>query len=179
MKEEDLYSLRHPIGKQKIEGDITDEMLKQFIKEIEDAPAELRKAISGLNEEQLNTPYRPGGWTVKQVVHHLPDSHLNCYIRFKLALTENEPLVKPYKEAAWAALKDSILTPADVSLNLFDALQTRWTVLLRSMSKEDFARKYNHPENGLVRLDRVTAVYAWHGRHHIAHITSLRKRMNW
>ncbi len=179
MPAEDLELLKYPIGKLKIDGEITDEMLKLFIKEIEDAPAELRKVVEDLNEEQLDTPYRPGGWTVRQVVHHLPDSHLNTYIRFKLALTENEPSIKSYNEAAWANLKDSILTPVSVSLDLFEALHKKLVILLRSMSRDDFRKSFHHPERGLVRLDYNVAIYAWHGKHHIAHITSLRKRMDW
>ncbi len=179
MNEADEFKLRYPIGKFKIEGEVTADMIKGFIRDLEEAPTNLYNAVNGLSEEQLNTPYRPGGWNVKQVVHHLPDSHMNSYIRFKLALTEDEPLVKTYKEAKWAELPDSINTPVSVSLRLFENLHIRWVALLKAMSAEDFKRTLHHPENGIMKLDRTLAVYAWHGKHHIAHITSLRKQMNW
>ncbi len=135
--------------------------------------------MAGLSPEQLDTPYRPGGWTVRQVVHHVPDSHINSYIRFKLALTEPEPTIKPYDEALWAELADTPATPVEVSLTLLDSLHGRWVPLLRSLSGADFARQFRHPELGMVRLDGNLALYAWHGRHHVAHITSLRERMGW
>ena len=140
----------------------------------------MREAIRGLNEKQLDTPYRDGGWTVRQVVHHVPDSHLNAYTRVKLALTENAPTIKPYDEAAWAALPDSRSTPIETSLRMLEALHERWTGLLRSMKPEDFQRRFTHPEHGKTfTLDWLVAMYAWHGRHHVAHITSLRERMGW
>jgi uncharacterized damage-inducible protein DinB len=171
--------LRYPIGKFHLEGEITDSLRREFIRQIEDAPEQLRKAVENLNDDQFNTPYRAEGWTVRQVVHHLPDSHMNSYIRFKLALTEYSPRVKTYDEAEWAKLKDSSLTPVSVSLNLFEALHKRWAVLLKSLSASDLQRTFSHPEHGLISLDRTLALYAWHGRHHIAHITSLRERMGW
>ncbi len=155
------------------------EQRTQWIAEIAETPAKLRAAVAGLNEDQLQTPYREGGWTVRQVVHHVPDSHMNAYVRFKLALTETEPLIKPYKEAAWAELADSRETPIEVSLALLDHLHDRWVRLLRSLREEDFARPFRHPELGVVPLERNLALYAWHGKHHVAHITALRERERW
>jgi uncharacterized damage-inducible protein DinB len=148
------------------------------IEEIRAAPARLRAALDGLDERQLDTPYRPGGWTLRQVAHHLPDSHLNAYIRCKLALTEDAPTIKPYDEAAWARLQDSRLC-IDVSLRLLDAVHERWVVLLDSLSEAEWERTFVHPEVGVTRLDQLVALYAWHGRHHEAHVTSLRERMGW
>ncbi len=135
--------------------------------------------MTGLNEEQLNTPYRDGGWTVRQVVHHLADSHMNAYVRFKLALTENEPTIKPYDEAAWAETADVRESPIEVSLALLENLHARWVALLQSMSEADFARQFRHPQLGAVPLEKNLALYAWHGRHHVAHIASLRERRQW
>jgi len=132
-----------------------------------------------LNEAQLDTPYRDGGWTVRQVVHHVPDSHMNAYIRFRLALTEHEPVIKPYDEAAWAELVDAKSAPPEISLTLLDALHDRWVRLLRSMSDADFLKQFRHPELGVVPLEKNLALYAWHGKHHVAHITRLRERMQW
>ena len=133
----------------------------------------------GLSPEQLDTPYRPEGWTVRQVVHHVPESHMNAYVRFKLALTEDHPTIKPYDEDAWAKLPDVAITPIEVSLQLLAALHSRWVDLLRSMQPSDFARTLFHPERGLLTLDQMLAMYAWHSAHHLAHITSLRERMGW
>ena len=138
-------------------------------------PARMRQAIAGLEKDQLDTPYRDGGWTVRQVVHHVPDSHLNAYIRFKWAMTEDAPTIKPYDESAWAALKDSELTPVEVSLTLLESLHARWTVLLRSLKPEDFQRRFTHPDSGPHDLDWLLRLYSWHGNHHLAHITSLRE----
>jgi hypothetical protein len=171
--------LRYPIGKFKAPEEYTDELIKQYIKDIEDTPANLRNAVAGLNEAQLDTPYREDGWTIKQVVHHVPDSHMNAYIRFKLALTEGQPVVKTYEEDLWAELKDTFLTPISVSLDLLDFLHKRWVVLLRSLEKEDFDRTYMNPQSGLFNLKQALGMYSWHGRHHIAHITELRKRNGW
>ncbi len=179
MNEKELEKLRYPIGKFKTEDNITTKMIKEFILEIEKAPDELKRAVNVLSETQLNTPYRSGGWTVKQVVHHLADSHMNSYIRFKLALTEKSPQIKPYDEAEWAKLKDSEETPVQVSVDLFAALHKRWIILLNNLSSNDLKKTFFHPERGLVRLDKTIALYAWHGKHHIAHINSLRKRMGW
>jgi len=171
--------LRYPIGRFKFEESITEEQRRRFIDQIEGTPAELRSAVQGLSPEQLDTPYRPGGWTVRQVVHHLPDSHLNSYTRFKLALTEDEPTIKPYHEDRWAELEDSLNAPIEMSLMLLEALHRRWVLLLRSLSPPEFARTFKHPELGVVSLDKNISLYAWHGRHHVAHITSLRERMGW
>ncbi len=135
--------------------------------------------MRGLTPAQLDTPYRPGGWTVRQVVHHVPESHMNAYVRFKLALTEDEPVIKPYDEARWAMLPDIAVAPVEASLALLEALHLRWVALLESMTNAEFTRRFQHPELGPVRLDQSLASYAWHGRHHVAHITSLRQRMAW
>ena len=143
-------------------------------------PDELRRAVQGLSSDQLDTPYRPGGWTVRQVAHHVPDSHLNAYTRFKLALTEETPTIKPYDEALWAELSDTRETPIDTSLTLLSCLHERWVRLLRALKSKDFARRLNHPEwEAPMSLDVLLALYAWHGPHHVAHVTSLRKRMGW
>jgi len=132
-----------------------------------------------LSEQQLDTPYRDGGWTVRQVVHHMPDSHMNSYVRLRLALTENEPIIKPYVEHLWADLYDARTAPIAVSLALLEALHQRWVMLLRSLKPADFSRTFRHPENGVRTIDWLLQLYAWHGRHHVAHITSLRERMKW
>jgi uncharacterized damage-inducible protein DinB len=170
--------LRYPIGRfSSPDGDGTSIRPAQ-IRALRLLPTQLRAAISGLSDAQLDTPYREGGWTIRQLVHHLADSHANSFIRFKLALTEEWPTIKPYDEAAWARLPDSNL-PIDGSLAFIDALHQRWVVLLESMTEDDFQRGYNHPENGRQNLARALAIYEWHGRHHTAHITSLRARMGW
>jgi uncharacterized damage-inducible protein DinB len=171
--------LSYPIGRFEWKGLQTLEERQRLIDEIARAPQRLRAAVSDLSVQQLETPYRPGGWTVRQVVHHVPESHMNSYIRFKLALTENQPTVKPYDEARWAELPDVAATPIEVSLNLLEALHERWVLLLRSLTNADFNKEFQHPEIGIVSLDRNLALYAWHGAHHVAHITSLRERMNW
>ena len=174
-----MTDLRYPIGKFTVEGEITDERRRKWIDDIAQTPAQLRAAVAGLTEEQLETPYRPGGWTVRQVVHHLPDSHLNSYVRFKLALTEEQPTIKPYEQGRWAELEDARGAPAEISLALLESLHRRWVLMLRSLKPSDFARKFRHPELGEVSLEWNLALYSWHGRHHIAHITSLRERMGW
>ncbi len=174
-----MPDLRYPIGPFTPDPESSPETRSRHIEQIAATPAKLRSAVRGLTPEQLETPYREGGWTVKQLVHHVPDSHMNAYIRFKLALTENVPTIKPYEEGAWARLKDSEVTSIEVSLNLLEALHIRWINLLRSLKPEDFNRKLNHPESGVQTLDRVLALYDWHGNHHVAHITSLRERMKW
>jgi uncharacterized damage-inducible protein DinB len=152
---------------------------RKWIDEIAAAPAQLRAAVAGLNDNQLNTPYRDGGWTVRQVIHHVPESHMNAYIRFKLALTENEPTVKPYDEAAWAETADVRETPIEVSVAMLENLHQRWVILLQSMSDADFEKQFRHPDLGLMPLAKNLALYAWHGKHHVAHITSLGERMRW
>ena len=170
---------RYPIGKFKFEGTTTDSQRNQFIEDIEQTPAALRAAIKNLDAKQVASPYRDGGWTVRQVVHHVPESHMNAYIRFKLALTEDEPTIKPYMEDRWAATGDVESTPLEVSLALLDPLHNRWVRLLRTMKAADWKRAFRHPEMGEVSLERSLALYAWHGKHHVAHITELRKRMGW
>jgi len=147
--------------------------------EIAEAPAKLRAAVEGLSVDHLDAPYRPGGWTVRQVVHHVPDSHLNSYCRFKLALTEDEPTIKAYHEDRWAELEDSRAAPIDVSLALLESLHKRWVLLMKSLGPAEFARTFRHPEIGVLSLAKNVCLYAWHGRHHAAHITSLRERMGW
>ena len=170
---------RYPVGKFVWPKKVTEDDRKQFIAQIEEAPARLRAAVAGLSDAQLDTPYREGGWTVRQVVHHLPDSHLNAYLRFKLALTEDEPTIKPYEQQLWAELPDGKSAPIEMSLQLLEWLHRRWVLVLNSMKPEDFARTFNHPELGVVTLERNLAAYAWHGRHHVAHITELRKAKGW
>ena len=171
--------LRYPIGQFHYEGPLTDAQRRRLIDQIEEAPAKLQAAVEGLSPQQLETPYRPGGWTVRQVVHHLPDSHLNSYIRFRLALTEDEPTIKPYYENRWAELGDARHAPIDISLALLAALHRRWVLLLRALGPRELSRTFVHPELGVVDLDMNLSLYAWHGRHHVAHITSLRERMGW
>lgn len=173
-----MEDLRYPVGIFQYEAG-KDQQRSQRIDEISRAPQLLRSAIAGLSEAQLETPYRPGGWTVRQVVHHVPESHMNAYIRFKLALTEDEPTIKPYQEALWAEREDTRAAPLAVSLALLDALHQRWTILLKTIKPEEWTRCFKHPEMGLVSLDKSLALYAWHGRHHAGHITALRDRMGW
>jgi uncharacterized damage-inducible protein DinB len=171
--------LRYPIGPFRFDGSLTPERRKECIDQIEEAPARLRAAVEGLSPEQLEAPYRPGGWTVRQVVHHVPDSHLNSYVRFRLALTEDRPTIRPYHEDRWAELEDARNAPIEVSLALLDSLHRRWVLLLRSLKPEDFSRAFTHPDLGEVSLEKNVALYAWHGRHHVAQITSLTERMGW
>jgi len=173
------YGKRYPIGKFNWEGHTTDEQRRQHMDEIAATPARLRDAVKDLSEQQLDTPYRPSGWTVRQVVHHLPDSHMNAYVRFKLALTEENPIVKPYEEARWAELADARTAPIETSLVMLESLHQRWVMFLRSLSDADWARTFQHPELGPMTLEKNLALYAWHGKHHVAHITSLRERMGW
>jgi hypothetical protein len=174
-----MTDLRYPIGKPQFETQMTAARRASLIDQIESAPGALRAAITGLTEEQLGTPYRPDGWSVRQVVHHVPDSHLNSYVRFKLALTEEKPTIRPYDEAAWAEITEARTAPVEISLTLLEALHRRWVLMLRSMAPSDFARMIVHPELGELTLDNVVSIYSWHGRHHVAHITSLRERMGW
>ncbi|MEA2339742.1 MAG: hypothetical protein QOE82_3749 [Thermoanaerobaculia bacterium] len=171
---------RYPVGKyEKPAGLLTPDQRGELIDQIAATPARMREAVAGLNESQLDTPYRDGGWTVRQVVHHVPDSHMNAYTRVKLALTEEQPTIKPYDEAAWAKLNDVRDTPIETSLVLLETLHKRWDTILRAMTADDFARTLMHPDMGVMTLDAVVAMYAWHGRHHVGHITSLRSRERW
>jgi hypothetical protein len=174
-------SLRYPIGRPPVlDGPATAAQRAERIASIEALPQRLRGEVRGLTTEQWSTPYRPDGWTVRQVVHHVPDSHLNAYIRFKLALTEEVPTIKPYDEAAWAKLPDSTATPPDLSLALLEALHARWVVLLGALPESAYAKRLRHPQHGrLFSLDEMLAQYAWHGEHHLAHIVSLRQRAGW
>jgi hypothetical protein len=174
-----MSDLRFPIGPFKAPQQITAELRQQFIADIEQLPAKLKQAAAKLNASQLDTPYRPEGWTVRQVVHHLADSHMNAYIRVRLALTEDAPTIKPYAEDRWAKLSDAHTAPIETSLDLLTPLHERWVLLLRSIKPEEWSRTMKHPERGEVSLDNTTALYSWHGRHHTAHITSLRERMGW
>jgi uncharacterized damage-inducible protein DinB len=170
--------LSYPIGKYDKETKITVDQRKQFIKEIAELPNELREAVQNLSDGQIDTPYRPEGWTVRQVAHHVGDSHLNSFIRFKLALTEDNPTIRPYAEDLWAKTAEYKM-PVEVSLSLIDSIHQRWTALLESMSDEEFARTLNHPETGLWTLENLLGMYVWHGKHHTAHINNLKKRNNW
>jgi uncharacterized damage-inducible protein DinB len=172
--------LRYPIGEFEFVGEISEEQRNKWIDDIEEMPEQLKSAVKDLSEEQLNTPYREGGWTIRQVVHHIADSHMNSLIRFKLALTEEEPSIKPYYEDRWAELGDTIEAPIDLSLSLLEALHKRWVLLLRTMKPADFDSTFYHPQSReATRLDKNLGIYAWHGKHHIAHITSLRSRLDW
>jgi hypothetical protein len=172
--------LRYPTGRFKPTPGPVAADRREWIRAIEEAPAQLRAAVKGLSDVQLDTPYREGGWTVRQVVHHVPDSHMNAYVRTCLALTENEPTIRPYDENGWANLTFSRLGPIDLSLDLLDALHGRWLGVLRSMSEADFSRRLIHPEHNTMMTTAVLVeMYAWHGRHHVAHITKLRERAGW
>lgn len=171
---------RYPVGPFQPRTELSDEERNAMIGIIAAAPARMREAVAGLSDEQLDTPYREGGWSVRQVVHHVPDSHLNAYVRLKLALTENTPTIRPYDEAEWAKLADARITPIEVSLVLLESLHERWVGLLRSLQPADFRRTFKHPDHeGTQTLDWLVAMYSWHSRHHVAHITSLRERKGW
>lgn len=176
-----MTDLRYPIGpfKDHVKDHTTPEEKAALMNEIEAAPTKLRAAVVGLDGAQLDTPYREEGWTVRQVVHHVADSHLNAYVRFRWSLTEDAPLIKPYEEKEWARLPDAISAPVEVSLDLLDALHKRWLILLRAMSPEDFERRWASPDRGVLRVDALLQIYAWHGKHHVAHITALREREGW
>lgn len=174
-----LEELRYPVGKFEAPDPIAPHHLEAWISEIDAFPAKFRAAVEPLSPSQLDTPYRPGGWTVRQVAHHLADSHMNSVLRFKWALTEDRPTIKPYFEDRWATLADTRDVPVGVALDLLTALHRRWVGLLRGMTPEDFRRELMHPESGILRLDRITGLYAWHGRHHLAHVTRLAEREHW
>ena len=174
-----MTELQYPIGRFEFDSVATQQRVLRAINEIDEAPAKLRAAVEDLTPEQLDTPYRPDGWTVRQVVHHVPDSHLNSYCRLKLALTEDEPTIRAYHEDRWAELADSKVTPIEVSLVLLESLHKRWVGLLKSLDPANFQKTFRHPEIGVVTLAQNTCLYAWHGRHHTAQITSLRERMGW
>lgn len=169
---------RYPIGKFERQSSYSPADLEGFIRTLEQFPAQFRAAFADLEAAQLETPYRDGGWTLRQLAHHVPDSHVNAYVRFKLALTEDNPTVKPYAETRWAELPDSSL-PIEVSLSLLEGIHTRWTVILRSLQPSDWVRTFEHPDNGLTRLDQSLALYDWHSRHHLGHAVNLRVQMGW
>lgn len=172
--------LRYPIGPLELSGRVLDGAAREgLISTIERVPNRLRAAVVDLTEEQLDTPYRPGGWTVRQVVHHVPDSHMNGYVRFKWALTEDDGILKPYSETLWSELPDARAAPIAMSLDLLDALHIRWVTFLRMLEAADFERTIGHPEWGALTVDTCLELYAWHGRHHVAHITALREREGW
>jgi uncharacterized damage-inducible protein DinB len=170
---------RYPIGKFSYNGPPTAEDKKKYLDEIEQTPPRFRSALAGLSDEQLNTPYRDGGWTLRQLAHHLPDSHMNAYVRFKLALTEDEPTIKPYMENLWAELPEAKSAGIEVSLALLDSLHRRWMLMLRQFGDAEWKRTFRHPELGAMSLEKTVALYAWHGKHHVAHVTSLKKEMGW
>jgi uncharacterized damage-inducible protein DinB len=169
---------RYPLGPFAHSGPITKDERIGAIATLADLPSELRNAVKGLSYSQLNTPYRDGGWTVRQLVHHIADSHMNAFIRIRMALTEDWPTIKPYDEAAWATLHDST-APIEWSLELIESLHARWVMLLQSLEEQQWQRGYNHPESGRASLELVIMIYAWHSRHHVAHITHLRTRERW
>lgn len=176
----DLEQLKYPIGKFKMPADFTSESINSFISDIEDFPLLLRKEVEALNDDQLDTPYRPEGWTIRQVVNHCADSHMNSLSRFKLALTEENPTIKPYFEERWAELADSKTMPVAAALNMIEGLHIRWVVLLKSMNAADFAKTFFHPESKRTwQLNQTLALYAWHCKHHLAHITTLKNSRNW
>lgn len=171
---------RYPIGRIAAADVLTADQRRRAIEDIAACPSEMRRAVAGLSEAQLDTPYREGGWTVRQVVHHVPDSHLNAYIRHKLAATEELPTIKPYDESLWAELADGRQGDVEISLTLLTALHDRWVRFLRSLAPEQFSRRFLHPEiQGPVTLDKSVAMYSWHSRHHVAHIDALRARKSW
>ncbi|PTX55127.1 DinB family protein [Melghirimyces profundicolus] len=172
-----MENLRYPIGRFDLSRQ--KESVDWHIWMLSETPNRLRDAVSGLTPEQLNTPYRPGGWTVRQVVHHLPDSHLNGYLRFKLALTENRPTIQPYNQDRWAKLSDTADIPVEVSVQFLDTLHQRWVGLLQTMRPEQFQKGYVHPDEGFLSLEKALRHYSWHSRHHLAQILTLRERMNW
>ena len=173
-------TIRHPIGDFVIDPEVTASKRRQWVRQIADMPRGLAAAVSGLDESQLGTPYRVGGWTPRQVVHHLADAHMNGFVRFKLALTEERPPIKTYEETLWAETADGREAPAELSVRLLAALHERWTILLESVTDPQFRGcAFSHPDRGLMTLDKAIQLYAWHGIHHAAHITGLRARRGW
>ena len=175
-----LEPLRFPIGRFKIEENISEETINRCISDIDALPRLLRMSVEKLNDSQLDTPYRPEGWTLRQVVHHVADSHINSYVRFKWALTEDAPTIKAYSEKMWAELEDAKTAPVEISLNILEAIHPRWVMMLKNLNKEDLKKTFIHPQSGYVyTLDMVVTLYAWHGKHHVAHIESLKEKNNW
>lgn len=175
-----MTSLQYPIGKfKKMEGTLPNNLRVDYITAIKEVPQLLKKAVEPLNDTQLDTPYRPGGWTIRQLVHHLADSHMNSFIRFKLALTEDNPVIKPYEEKNWAETPEIFSVPVGTSIQLLDVLHQRWAALLEALSSEDLQRTFQHPVSGTMTLDQALALYAWHSKHHLAHILGARESNNW
>jgi hypothetical protein len=174
-----MEDLRYPVGKFAFDKDATPEKRRAWIAAIADLPKNARAAVAGLTPAQLDTPYRDGGWTPRQLVHHMADSHMNAFIRFKLGLTEENPQIKPYNQDAWSTLPDVLGADVELSLALLTGLHGRFARLLESLKPQDFERTFLHPENGQMTLDRTLQIYSWHCRHHVAHITSLRARKGW
>ncbi len=176
---DELEMLRYPIGPPNLDATLDQRGRDRHMRSIDTLPARLRKAVDGLMEDQLDTPYRPGGWTVRQVVHHLPDSHTNAYVRFKLAVTEKDPTIRVYDEKAWARQAEAVSAPVDLSLDLLDALHRRWVVWMRGLGDESWTRMLHHPEMGLLNLSALLCMYGWHSEQHLAHILRLREREGW
>jgi uncharacterized damage-inducible protein DinB len=174
----DLDKLRYPIGRFDVKATVGPDAYGALIDRIAACPARMRDAVADLDDAQLDTPYREGGWTVRRLVHHVADSHVNAYVRFKLGVTEDSPRIKTYDQERWAGLADSRL-PIDVSLDLLESIHTRWVALLRDMRPDDFDRKLEHPEMGTIPLEMMLRLYAWHSEHHVTHVTALRARKNW
>jgi uncharacterized damage-inducible protein DinB len=180
METAELEKLKYPTGKYTAPEKIKKSEVKRWIREIDKLPKRLKDAVKTMSEEQLDTPYRDGGWTVRQTIHHLADSHMNAYARFRLALTEDNPTIKPYMEAKWAELTDAKTAPVKYSLDLIRNLHKRWVMLLKTLDKDQLRRTYFHPDkNASQKLDGIVGLYAWHGNHHLAHIENLKKKMNW
>jgi hypothetical protein len=170
---------RYPIGKFFYSGPLTASQKQQSLADIDQTPVRLRSALAGLSDQQLDTSYRDGGWTLRQLAHHVADSHMNAYIRFKLALTEDDPTIKPYMENLWAELPEAKKAPVEMSLALLDSLHQRWGMMLREFKDADWKKTFRHPELGPITLEKNLALYSWHGRHHVAHVTTLRDKMGW
>ncbi|WKL46208.1 putative metal-dependent hydrolase [Flavobacterium pectinovorum] len=180
MENLDLEKLKYPIGKFIAPKTYSSDYILAKIEEIESFPERLKQETGDLNNDQLNTPYRPGGWTVRQVIHHCAESHMNCFIRIKWTLTENNPVIKPYDENHWSALQDNLHMPIESSLNLLEGLHARLAFLMKSLSETELEKSFIHPENNSeYKIKEIIGLYAWHGNHHLAHITSLKKYKNW
>lgn len=171
--------LRYPVGPCEWSAEVTAEERRQHLRDIAELPAKLRGAVAGLAPQHLDIPYREGGWTIRQIVHHIPDSHMNSYVRFKLALTEDQPTIKPYDERLWAEIPEARLAPIEISLDMVDALHRRWSLMLDNMTDADFERSILHPEIGALKLKSLVAGYGWHCRHHVAQIVATRRRRGW
>lgn len=175
-----IEELKYPIGRFEEPATITTETLSKWISDILYFPERLKNEVNHLTDEQLNTPYRSGGWTIRQVIHHCADSHMNSLTRLKLVLTEDKPTIKPYDEGRWAELADSKNMPIEPSLKMIEGIHERWTVLLNNLTKDEYSRIFVHPEHGKTfRIDENIGIYAWHCNHHLAHITETKKRNNW